>query len=118
MLFSWPAQQAELTLEHAGDGKPWATIQSLAAIPLTEPFSSGFSIKRAVVPIEQKTKGQWTRGDVLRVRLDLEAQSDMSWVVVNDPVPAGSSILGTGLGRDSQILASRRDQAGLGLAGV
>ena len=54
----------------------------------------------------------------MRVRLDLEAQSDMSWVVVNDPVPAGAAILGTGLGRDSQILAQRREEAGLGVAGV
>ena len=48
---------------------------------------SAVAYQRAV---EQKTKGQWTRGDVMRVRLDLEAQSDMSWVVVNDPVPAGA----------------------------
>ena len=27
-----------------------------------------------------------------------------SWVVVNDPIPAGSAILGTGLGKDSKIL--------------
>lgn len=30
----------------------------------------------------------------------------MTWVVVDDPVPAGASILGTGLGRDSQIASS------------
>ena len=28
----------------------------------------------------------------------------MTWVVVNDPIPAGATILGTGLGKDSQIL--------------
>jgi uncharacterized protein YfaS (alpha-2-macroglobulin family) len=27
----------------------------------------------------------------------------MTWVVVDDPVPAGASHLGTGLGRDSQM---------------
>ena len=48
----------------------------------------------------------------MRVRLDLEAQSDMGWVVVNDPVPAGASILGTGLGRDSQILAAGEKKQG------
>ena len=45
----------------------------------------------------------WNCGDVLRVRLDLEAQSDMSWLVVNDPIPAGSAILGTGLGKDNRV---------------
>ncbi len=39
----------------------------------------------------------------MRVRLELEAQSDMTWVVVNDPIPAGATILGSGLGRDSMM---------------
>jgi hypothetical protein len=30
----------------------------------------------------------------------------MTWVVVNDPIPAGASHLGTGLQRDSQIAIS------------
>jgi uncharacterized protein YfaS (alpha-2-macroglobulin family) len=112
LMFSWPAAPATLSLQQDGTGRPWATIQSLAAIPLKEPFSSGYRIKRTVSAVEQKTKGQWTRGDVMRVRLDLEAQSDMSWVVVDDPVPAGAAILGTGLGRDSQILASGEKRQG------
>jgi len=58
-----------------------------------------------VTAIEQKNPGKWSKGDVLRVRLDLEAQSDMAWVVVNDPVPAGATVLGTGLARDSQIVS-------------
>lgn len=101
----WPAQAADLSVQHEGSGKPWAMVQSLAAIPLKDPFSSGYRIKRTVTPIEQKTPGEWNRGDVLRVHLDLEAQSDMSWVVVNDPIPAGSAIMGTGLGKDSKILS-------------
>jgi len=100
----WPSQAADLTVQHEGSGKPWAMVQSLAAIPLKDPFSSGYRIKRTVTPIEQKTAGEWNRGDVLRVHLELEAQSDMSWVVVNDPIPAGSAIMGTGLGKDSKIL--------------
>ena len=39
------------------------------------------------------------------MHLDLEAQSDMSWVVVDDPVPAGATILGSGLGGQSKLLA-------------
>jgi uncharacterized protein YfaS (alpha-2-macroglobulin family) len=112
MMFAWPSSAASLRLQQDGTGKPWATIQSLAAIPLKDPFSSGYRIKRSVSFVEQKNKGQWSRGDVIRVRLDLEAQSDMSWVVVNDPVPAGAAILGTGLGRDSQILASGEKKQG------
>ena len=99
-------------LEHKGTGKPWAMIQSLAAIPLKEPFSSGYTIMRTVTPVEQKKQGEWSRGDVARVRLDLQAQSDMTWVVVNDPIPAGASILGTGLGKDSQILTQGEQRQG------
>jgi hypothetical protein len=51
----------------------------------------------------QKEKGSWTVGDVVRVKLEIESQSDMTWVVVNDPIPAGSAIFGTGLGRDSEM---------------
>ncbi len=104
MPFSWPKGKEDLRISHQGTGKPWATIQSLAAIPLKEPFSSGYKIKKGITPVEQKQKGKWSKGDVARIRLELEAQTDMTWVVVNDPVPAGSSILGTGLGRDSQIV--------------
>jgi uncharacterized protein YfaS (alpha-2-macroglobulin family) len=107
--FPWPQTQSTLDLAMKGTGKPWATIQSLAAVPLKEPLSSGFKIKRTLIPIEQKVKGIWTAGDIVRVRLDIESQADMTWIVVNDPVPAGSAILGTGLGRDSN-LATRGEE--------
>ena len=111
-MFSWPQGPGRLDLAHDGSGKPWATVQSLAAVPLRQPFSSGYRIERTVSAVEQRQPGKWSRGDVMRVRLDLEAQSDMTWVVVNDPVPAGASVLGTGLGRDSQILAAGEKKQG------
>lgn len=101
--FPWPGGKPELVLQMNGTGRPWATIRSLAAIPLKEPFSSGFRINKSLIPLEQKNPGRWTRGDLVRVRLELEAQADMTWVVVNDPIPAGSTILGSGLGRDSRL---------------
>jgi uncharacterized protein YfaS (alpha-2-macroglobulin family) len=57
-----------------------------------------------VTPVEQRTPGRFTRGDVARVSLAVEAQSDMTWVVVNDPIPAGARILGGSLARDSALL--------------
>jgi uncharacterized protein YfaS (alpha-2-macroglobulin family) len=106
VLQAWPEGQANLKLRQLGSGKPWATVRSLAAVPLKAPLSSGYRIVRSVTPIEQQVKGRWSRGDVYRVRLDIEAQADMTWVVVDDPIPAGASILGTGLGRDSQIASA------------
>ncbi|MBM4312550.1 MAG: alpha-2-macroglobulin [Deltaproteobacteria bacterium] len=110
--FRWPDGKKTLSIRHEGEGKPWVTLQSLAAIPLRQPFSSGYSIKKTLTPVVQKTQGRWSRGDTVRVRLDLSAQADMTWVVVNDPVPAGSSILGTGLGRDSTLLTLGERAAG------
>jgi hypothetical protein len=49
---------------------------------------------------------------VVRVKLEIEAQSDMTWVVVNDPIPAGSTILGSGLARDSALLTQDEEAKG------
>ncbi|GGC93326.1 Ig-like domain-containing alpha-2-macroglobulin family protein [Undibacterium terreum] len=101
-----------LKLTHDGRGKPWVTLQSLAAVALKAPFSSGYRITKTLVPVEQKEKGKYSRGDVVRVELEVDAQTDMTWVVVSDPVPAGASLLGSGLGRDSAIASSGERSAG------
>jgi uncharacterized protein YfaS (alpha-2-macroglobulin family) len=108
-MLDFPAAKDRLSVTHQGNGKPWVMIQSMAAIPLKEPFSSGYKITKTLAPVDQKEPGKWSRGDVIRVRLDLEAGSDMTWVAVNDPVPAGSTLLGTGLGRDSRILTRQEE---------
>ncbi|MGT2471144.1 alpha-2-macroglobulin family protein [Paraburkholderia terrae] len=105
-LLPWPPETrsapVSLTLTHDGTGKPWATIESLAAVALKAPFAAGYRITKTVTPIDPAVKGVNTRGDIVRVHLDIDAQTDMTWVVVNDPVPAGATILGSGLGRDSE----------------
>ncbi|MBI4345381.1 MAG: alpha-2-macroglobulin, partial [Elusimicrobia bacterium] len=103
LTLPWPAGPETVSVRHEGEGKPWATVSSLAAVPLQEPFSSGYKIKKTWTAVERKTPGRWTRGDIARVRLELEAQADRTWVVVDDPIPAGASVLGTGLGRDSSL---------------
>ncbi|MGY6216183.1 alpha-2-macroglobulin family protein [Methylolobus aquaticus] len=108
----WPTQPAALELEHQGSGTPWATIQSRAAVPLRADDFNGYAIHRTLLPVEQRQAGIWSRGDVARVRLELEAQADMAWVVVDDPIPSGASILGTGLGRDSSLLTADERQDG------
>jgi uncharacterized protein YfaS (alpha-2-macroglobulin family) len=112
LMFSWPKGKENITVSHQGGGRPWMTLQSLAAIPLKEAFSSGFKINRSIASVERKDNARWRRGDVMRVRLDLESQSDMTWVAVRDPIPAGAALLGTGLGRDSRILASNEKKVG------
>ena len=109
LMLTWPMKSMPddaLKLQHDGKGKPWITLQSLAAVPLKIPFSSGYRMTKTLTPLEQKQPGQYSRGDVVRVNIDIDAQSDMTWVVVTDPVPAGSTLLGSGLGRDSVIATS------------
>jgi hypothetical protein len=112
LLQAWSKQDGQLEITHAGSGKPWVTASSLAAIPLKAPLSSGYKIAKTIVPVEQQKPGHWSRGDVYRVHLEIEAQSDMTWVVVDDPIPAGAGILGNGLGRDSQIMSGGERQQG------
>jgi hypothetical protein len=86
----------------------------MAAIPLTTPRFAGFRIQRSVTPIEQADKtlppGTFSRGDILRITLEINASSAMTWVALTDAIPAGATILGSGLGRDSQI-ATKDEQA-------
>ncbi|HEX8954747.1 MAG TPA: alpha-2-macroglobulin family protein, partial [Burkholderiaceae bacterium] len=109
---AWPKGTAELDIAQKGTGKPWVTVTSMAAIPLKTPLSTGYRIVKSVTPVEQQKPGQWSRGDVYRVHLDIEAQSDMTWVVVDDPIPASATVLGNGMGRDSQIMSQGEQQRG------
>ncbi|MBF8272996.1 MAG: alpha-2-macroglobulin [Magnetococcales bacterium] len=109
----WPQVPSKLRLEHLGGGKPWLTVETRGAIPLSEPFFAGYRVQRSVTAVEQKQEGEWHRGDLYRVRLELEAQGDMTWVVVEDPVPGGSTLLGSGLGKDSQIMTTGEKNQGM-----
>jgi hypothetical protein len=105
-----------LTVEHLGGGQGWATIRSLAAVPVTRPIMAGYEVTRQVTPVSQAVPGAWSRGDVYRVKIDIVAKAATTWAVLSDPVPAGATILGSGLGRDSSIASqpesnNRRDMA-------
>lgn len=120
MFLPWSAGGGKdgLSVTHQGPGKPWLTLQSVAAVQLKEPFSAGYGIKKTVTPVEQANKGlpagQYTRGDVLRVTLEVTSTADMTWVAITDPVPAGGTILGGGLGRDSEIATQGERREGRG----
>lgn len=105
VMLPWPLSAATLSVEQQGNGTPWLTVQSLAAIAPKGPIRAGYSLVRTVTAVSQKDPKRWSRGDVLRVRLEINAKSDMGWVVLSDPVPGGATLLGSGLGRDSAIAA-------------
>ncbi len=101
-----------LELRHDGSGKPWATLLSVAAVAAKAPVAAGYRVQKTVEPVDRRTAGRWSKGDLARVTLVVQADADMSWVVVSDPIPAGSTILGSGLGRDSLI--ATRGETGRG----
>ena len=106
LALPWPATPAKddkLAISHAGSGKPWATVQVLAAIPDGPARNAGYRISRKVTPLQEKVSGKISRGDLWRVTLTVDADNDMSWVALTDPIPAGAKIMGDGDGRDSAI---------------
>ena len=114
LALPWPAKPGKddaLALSHAGSGKPWANVQVLAAIPDGPPRYAGYRINRQLTPLQQKTPGKFSRGDLWRVTLSIDAEHDMSWVAISDPVPAGARILGDGDGRDSAIATRGESEA-------
>ncbi|QNN56353.1 alpha-2-macroglobulin [Diaphorobacter ruginosibacter] len=116
MFLPWGSSPESLNVTQVGTGKPWLTVQSVAAVRLKEPFAAGYSIKRTVTPVEQADKSlpanTYSRGDVLRVKLEVNASADMTWVAITDPVPTGATILGSGLGRDSEIATQGEKREG------
>ncbi|MBT2323164.1 alpha-2-macroglobulin [Variovorax paradoxus] len=117
MFLPWPASSTTrdtLLVTQSGTGKPWLTLQSIAAVERKVPFAAGYAIKKTVTPVEQAVQGIHTRGDVLRVSLEVNASADMTWVAITDPIPGGATILGGGLGRDSQIATQGEKRSGAG----
>jgi hypothetical protein len=112
LKLSWPEGGSELRAVHAGGGRPWMTVRGVAAVPLTEERAAGYRLRRTVEAVSRRLPDRWSRGDVARVHVEVEASADMSWVAVTDPLPAGAAILGTGLGRDSTLLSGPPAGAG------
>jgi uncharacterized protein YfaS (alpha-2-macroglobulin family) len=105
MSFALPRASASLLLSHSAVARPWATVSVRAAVPLTAPAFAGYRISREVQFIERKRPGQLSAGDVLKIRIIVDANVDRTWVVVEDPIPAGASIISGG--GQSALLAAQ-----------
>lgn len=76
-----------------GAGKPWVTVSMKAAVPVTKPFFAGFNVEKTIKPVHQKKKGVWSVGDIAKIVMKVKTPAPQSWVVIEDPIPAGASIL-------------------------
>ena len=101
-------QQLSLSLQ--GTGRVWASMAAQAAVPVDKPVYAGYTLSRSVTPVSQAENGKWSVGDIYRVRIDMTAKTAMNWVVLSDPVPAGATVLGGGLGRDSAVATEGEKQ--------
>lgn len=101
LVLPWPQEKSTLNLSHQGTGQPWASIFVKAAVP-GKTVESGYKITREITAMKQAVEGQWSRGDLVRIRVDVDASVAMSWVALSDPIPGGASILGN-TARDSAI---------------
>ena len=106
LRFPLPKERASLLLSHDASPAPWAFVSVRAAVPLTAPAFAGYRVSRSVQVLERQRPGQLTRGDVVKVRITIEAPVDRTWVVVDDPIPAGASVI-SGVGGQSALFAGQ-----------
>ena len=107
----WPQGDEPLQLDHQGQGRAWIGLRAQARMMEDEPQGSGYRLERRVVPVQRLQPDSWSRGDIYRVEIDIHSRDTATWVVLDDPVPAGATILGSGLGRDAGAVLP---QAGTG----
>jgi len=101
-----PLSSGPMTLAHSGGSGPWATVSVSAAVPLKAPLWAGYRMEKVISPVSQRVKGRWSVGDVVKVSIAIEATAERNWVVVNDPIPPGATIIGD-MANQSSILASQ-----------
>ena len=111
--FALPATKSPLVLRQSGGAGPWATVSVRAAVPLTKPLNAGYRMSRTFEVVQRRVAGQLTRGDVVKVTITVDATAERNWVVIDDPIPAGATIVGD-LGGQSKMLADQA-QAGNGV---
>lgn len=92
----WPDQTATLQLTHAGQGNPWLSVQTLAAVPLKAPRGQGLLVEKTIRNISRDTGYQ--AGDIVEVELKLNAAAVVHHVAMLDPIPAGANIVGEAYG--------------------
>ncbi len=108
-----PLATGTLTLAQTGGVGPWATVSVAAAVPLRTPLFAGYRMSKAISFVSQKVKGRATRGDVVKVRITVDASAARNWVVVSDPVPPGATIVGDLGGQSSLLAGEAKEEEGV-----
>ena len=105
-----PLIDGPLTLTQSGGAGPWATIAVHAAVPLTQPLNAGYRLSRDMSVVSAKQPGKLSQGDVVRVRLTIEASADRTWVALSDPLPPGAVVMSALGGQSQQLQAGEKNE--------
>ncbi|TAG06100.1 MAG: hypothetical protein EAZ43_01015 [Betaproteobacteria bacterium] len=92
--FAWNGASNNVAIEHLGKGEPWARSQLRAAVPLTGAQNNGITLTKTIKAVQQKSTGRYSVGDVLQVTVTAENAMGLGWLGIDDPVPAGATVLG------------------------
>jgi hypothetical protein len=89
-------EKATVEVNHKGSGKPWVSLQSSTAVPLTAARGAGMNLEKTIRNVTRE--GAFQAGDVIEVTLTIHANSPLRHVAVLDPIPAGANILAEAYG--------------------
>jgi uncharacterized protein YfaS (alpha-2-macroglobulin family) len=87
--------KTDVSLSHSGSGRLyWDLKMSTFPSGKAPPVSSGFSITRTIVPIKKDNTDQSDSsylevGRLMKVTVTVRCNQDITFVAINDPVPAG-----------------------------
>jgi alpha-2-macroglobulin len=87
---------------HRGTGKPFVLVTGNTWHELAKGDQKNASLEKTIKPIKRQTVGQWTAGDIAEVQIKFKA-SGAGWVVINDPIVPGATVLGNGLKGQAKV---------------
>ncbi len=99
LISSWKAKRATVQVTQNGRGQPWFAVQALTAVPLTEARGQGLSLEKTLRNVTRDSG--YEAGDILEITLTLHANANIRHIALQDPIPAGSNIIGEAYGGHS-----------------
>ena len=94
VVFPWSGSSNGIAVEHLGKGEPWARAQLRAPVALAGTVDNGIVVAKTFKPVQQKRAGRYSVGDIIQVTVTADNKAGLGWLAIDDPVPAGSTVLG------------------------
>lgn len=94
----WQTSQETVRVNHKGEGLPWVSVQGLTAVPLDSSYDQGINIEKKIRNVTNDQGSDYHPGDIVEVTLRINSASSVYHVVLQDPIPAGSNIVGEAYG--------------------